>query len=377
MNQHAVGFILVGLLPISNLGWWGFGHYRVAKEISDTVGGVDPNYAMGPDSLRSHDILFNITTDFTWSHAVLRSGESGKVPLVPFYPHDGRYPGSVMYDLVSKKMTPETLASIQGLNSWEQDPLETAKGFIVHNAADSIVHWEYFLGGVAPVDCPSFLTYMWAVNHAEKEEWASYVILVSKDARTNNGTGVPVELFRDPGLDNVMGNFDDTFASLTEDLNGNDVLDAGEDQNGNGLLDDYIDDVFGPEEPDGERHLRSYLLSMHQIDYRTNASLMRLAMKVHRKNRRKTDTSGPSAFTVSGLESIVDSFQEELVSNANNELAAMTYSRFEALNDRASEVNLFSHLPTCAVPAWQPSEVMDRYNQSVARGAAWLANIGN
>jgi hypothetical protein len=77
---------------------------------------------------------------------------------------------------------------------------------------------------------------MWRINHEFKEEWANYVVLFLKDARTNGGAGGAIQLFRGPGTDGVMGSTDDIFASLTEDANGNMMLDSGEDQNGDGQL---------------------------------------------------------------------------------------------------------------------------------------------
>jgi hypothetical protein len=178
----------------------------------------------------------------------------------------------------------------------------------------------------------------------------------------------------------VAGTSDDIESALSEDANHNMILDPGEDQDGNGALTDYVDDVFGPPDFDGRRHLRPYFLVMHQISYKTNAKLMRLAMKVHRKNRRNSDTVGGSEesdFEVPGLSAIVSSFSSEILAGgaAMLELQNMTFERFLELNVVASEVNAQA-FGGCAVPGWYPSDVMGKYDQCVNRGIAWLETLG-
>lgn len=374
---------VLGLLVFaqSSLGWWGFVHYRVAKEIADTVGGVDPNYSMGPDTFPSYEryflIIHEITPEFLWSHATLAT-DLDVVPDAPQYPHDGRYPGRVMYDLLTNKLRPSSIAALQGPAAYEQNPMETAKGFVVHNAADNIVHWDYFLGGNSPAGCPG-IAYLWETNHLFKEEWASYIVLMLKDARDGGGTGAPIQLFRGAGEDNMMGTIDDIFSSLTEDANLNGVLDPGEDQDGSGTLTDFTGEVFGPVGADGHRHLLPYLLNLHPISYKANAKLMHLAMEVHRKNRRNTDVNSSggesSEFAVKSVADIVSSFSTEITGAAMQELNNMTLGRFIQLNLIASDVNKNSY-SACAVPGWYPNDVMVRYGWCVQRGIAWLANIG-
>lgn len=244
------------------------------------------------------------------------------------------------------------------------------------------MHWDYFLGGPDPSGC-SGLLYMWRINHEFKEEWANYVVLFLKDARANGGTGGAIQLFRGPGTDGAMGTTDDIFSSLTEDTNGNMMLDSGEDQNGDGQLTDYTNDVFGPPDAGGQRHLHPYLLALHPISFKVNAPLVHLAMKVYRKNRRMTDvsTSGAesSEFDVESIPAIQSRFEDQILNGseaAMAELANMTLLRFQELNGYASSVNAQSYT-SCAVPGWYPNDVMVRYNWCVQRGIAWLANLGN
>jgi len=382
----AVALAVVLGLPSMGFAWWGFVHYRVAKDIV----GVDPNYAMGPDTFKATDdiiIPLSISPEFTWSHAVMASDLDAPPPDIPQYPHDGRYPGKAMYDLVTKKLSPTTVTSMQGPNAYQQSPIETSKGFLVHNASDNIVHWSYFLGGDTPLACSLFPGWMWETNHKFKEEWASYIVLMLKDARTNGGAGTPIELFQYPGEDNMMGTSDDIFSSLTEDANLNGQLDAGEDQDGNGVLTDYTDDVFGPPEADGFRRLQPYLRTLNPISFKTNAKLINLAMKAYRKNRRNTDINGAVgsgtesidiAFSVKSTAEVISSFSSEILSGnaAMNELTNMSLMRFHELNMAASTVNA-AGFTSCGIQRWHPADVMSRYNQSVVRGAAWLANAGN
>lgn len=136
---------------------------------------------------------------------------------------------------------------------------------------------------------------------------------------------------------------------------------------------------------DGSRRLQPYLRSLHPISFKTNAKLINLAMKVYRKNRRNTDINGTvgsgtesSEFTVKGTAEVISSFSSEILSGdaAMNELSNMSLGRYSALNMTASMVNAAGFTP-CGIQRWHPADVMSRYNQSVVRGAAWLANVGN
>jgi len=276
---------------------------------------------------------------------------------------------------------------MEGPNAYEQSLIDTAKGFLVHNASDNIVHWNYFLGGDNPANCKIANQWMWETNHKFKEEWASYIVLMLKDARTNGGTGAPIELFQGPGEDDTMGTSDDIFSSLTEDANHNGVLDPDEDQDGNGVLTDYTDDVFGPPEADGFRRLQPYLQTLNPISFKTNAKLINLAMKAYRKNRRNTDINGTIgsgtesidvSFSVKSTSEVIASFSSEILAgeSAMNELNNMSLARFCALNMTASMVNA-AGFTSCGIQRWHPADVMSRYDQSVVRGAAWLAQAGD
>jgi len=380
----------------SAYGWRGFCHYRIAVEVA----GVDPDYAMGPDTFLSRTAALNISAEFTWSHAVLTQDLDLLPPEKPWYPYDGRYPGPLMYDLVTNKLSQETLIAMTGPTAYHQDPLETAKGFVVHNASDNIVHFEHFLGGVPPDTCtvPGIdASWYWVANHRDKEAWANYVVLIVLDARQLDGQGMPIPgsnipFFQGPGIDNVMGTADDTFSELKEfDANLDGIAQPGEDQNGNGVLDDYTDAVFGP--PQGVfsiRYLNDYLLYKYTLSFKTNVKLQQLAMKVFRKNRRNTDVIAgveSSEFRVRSLAEIEESFFEEMLnpefdltdpfapSAAMFDLLSMNASGWESLNHVASQVN--GDAPQCLTPPWLPSTTIDKFNACVVRAQAWVDGLGN
>lgn len=139
--------------PMSPAYAWGpIAHWIIAEET-----GCDPKYANLPDAWPSQ-WGFIISEKFCWSHAVLDKGEyADTVPAKPEYPRDGRYPEFVMQILAKHK-----------LSAPSDDMFKTAEGFACHNAADSVVHWEYFEGGTSD---------NWLEDHLYKELWAEYVIL--------------------------------------------------------------------------------------------------------------------------------------------------------------------------------------------------------
>lgn len=377
----------LGLVIGEAQAWWGYVHYRIAKDVA----GVDADYAMGPDVFASyHSISWDgigvISTEFNWSHAVMAEDLDFPPPEIPQYPHDGRFPGREMHDLVTKKLKPATLSGMQGGGAGSADPLKTAIGFMAHNAADNIVHWAYFLGGNTPGGCGNVpglnSLWMWQTNHGSKEEWCNYVVLMLKDARTNGGAGAAIQLFQGPGEDGVMGTTDDIFSSLTEDANGNGQLDDGEDQDGNTMLTDYTNDVFAPL-AGGQRRLQQYLINLHPLALKSNVRLQHLGMKVFRKNRRNTDFNGApgtnesSEFSVSNVAAIQNSFTAEITNSATRDLVNMTLARFNALNMIASDVNNRATFGGCTVSRWHPTDVMMKYTQCVTRATAWVANAGN
>lgn len=103
---------------------------------------------------------------FAWSHACQRAGvHTESVFIVPNTPTAYGQPAGVskpeevMWQLIGKLWY--TTAVDKYLMK------ETAKGFASHNAADGVVHFEYFLGGSIG---------NWIVHHAQKEEWAEFLL---------------------------------------------------------------------------------------------------------------------------------------------------------------------------------------------------------
>jgi hypothetical protein len=125
-----------------------------------------------PDAWRNTDWMYQITDVFTWTHATQRTGTVLGVANTPRIVDDGRWPGRVMYTLATQKV------------GWPASDIEaaknTARGFVGHNAMDTVVHFGYFLGGTLP---------LWATHHRDKETWADYVLWLTKGSGTFHSDG--------------------------------------------------------------------------------------------------------------------------------------------------------------------------------------------
>jgi len=172
-------------------GWGAIAHYLVAKQAGEEKGADYRNstdkvedYASLPDYVSSREVAWLIpivlvtSKEFRWSHAVIDQGTVANVPILvyvpkkPAYadPDDGRWPGSVMAGICKKLdttgMSPE--------KKWEL--LNTINGFRAHNAADTLVHFEYF-DGATEARSPQERGDAWVIHHGLKEVWADFVLL--------------------------------------------------------------------------------------------------------------------------------------------------------------------------------------------------------
>jgi len=350
--------------------WWGFGHYRVAIEIRSLRSdlGVNPAYAMVPDAFPSENPAtfftvkapLGISVPFTWAHAVQRVDGELPPPSVPTYPNDGRFPGPVMYHIATQKM------------AFESDPIgrmsatNTAIGAVVHNAADNVVHWDYFRG-----DGGILGPNMWLRNHCTKEEWASYVLLMLLDGGVQTTT--------DPGMDGILGTDDDLLEYITpEELNK--VFDPT-----SGLV--MWQTIYG-----GDPRFTELVAAQGAIGYLFDRTILHMGMKAHRKNRRGSDLGGNSEFEVMTVTQIEDSilaviFEKEL----HLELLKMTRTRWYELDFKSRNAELVP-LNECEWPIfpaqlwpndgvsvfvepWRASDVIAKFNLSVSRGIAWLEKL--
>jgi hypothetical protein len=184
--------------------WCPIAHYIIAKFVRYEKGISYPagykfrleHYSNLPDYIDSQKFGMGdgasagkvLTMAFCWSHGAQDTGNSivglftkadGYLsynliaPDCPIYPDDGRYPGFVMKELITKKLNLPTITPNSPLH---MKLIDTTNGFRVHNASDRQVHFGYFL---AAQDSLTFdqNAEIWVVHHGLKEVWADYVLL--------------------------------------------------------------------------------------------------------------------------------------------------------------------------------------------------------
>ncbi|MCX7935488.1 MAG: hypothetical protein N3A66_09560, partial [Planctomycetota bacterium] len=160
---------LCHLLSAPALAWCPIAHYAIAREAALDKGWSPqaaeriarcanlPDYVPSKeqdtmDGLKPLPGLY-LNPYFCWSHAVQdtgffrsdRSVAGGLMavhgPLKPLYPDDGRYPGAIMRELFVKKL------DLRGVPTERLDSMRYAiNGFRSHNAADRVVHFDFFQG---------------------------------------------------------------------------------------------------------------------------------------------------------------------------------------------------------------------------------------
>jgi hypothetical protein len=169
-----LGVFATGLLanPSSILAWWPFSHnYIISGNVPSEVSAMQP-YANLPDlwpsNVNTGDVCRQVTEAFCWSHSTIRKCRVlNCCPIAPS-PYATENPEKVnldMLDLYEKLST----------NHKSEEMLATARGFAVHNGADSVVHFMFFLGGVSDEDILE-CGLRWFDDHANKEEWAEYLL---------------------------------------------------------------------------------------------------------------------------------------------------------------------------------------------------------
>ncbi len=280
--------VCVGRTPA----WGPVAHSLITREAAKDAGkpvGIR-YYASLPDYVDSHAISFwswgaVVAPVFQWGHAAQGLGvfdRSGfNCPYIPVEAKDGRRPGLVMYELVQNKLdiTDEQRKRL----------LLTAYGFIAHNAADRVIHYEYATG-VPKSDCeapgyseqyshllggdgsggapPASATpaAAWALDHGMKEVWIEYELLLGK----------------------VLGAEDHEKLFVTaEGADCEGAIDIFTDPTRNKLV-EYFPWNQSAAEEDLPPRLR----------FKGSAKLMHLAQLVHRKNRRRLGYAGEEQLSV-------------------------------------------------------------------------------
>jgi len=172
--QIIMMFALAFLHIYPALGWSELSHIIInykAGAIQKNQNGVIEAYGELPDMWSSREnrdefLSFRITDAFTWSHNVIRAeGDDGGIPKKPEYRDPAHEPGLNMLGLRRFKL--ESEMENPSTKAWE-----TARAFSTHNAADEVVHFDYFLAD-------DYKGTGW-LQHGAKERWADYILYVRK-----------------------------------------------------------------------------------------------------------------------------------------------------------------------------------------------------
>lgn len=200
-------FLVICLMVTELFGWCPIAHYLIARAAAHQKGIWNPDhrvehYANLPDYEESKQMSYidgvtlaigqKVTKPFCWSHAVHDNGilNVGRIyvflppappifvklvaPTKPTYPDDGRYPGAVMKELLTRKLDLRNIAH----NSDKHWILKnTVNGFRAHNAADRQVHFGFFEGATKDRSWADRKD-AWIAHHGLKEVWADYSLLL-------------------------------------------------------------------------------------------------------------------------------------------------------------------------------------------------------
>lgn len=175
MRNRLLPIVIVLLLSavLPARGWYVIGHYLSALEASklrsDVPSGIE-RYANLPDYHDNKQFVWYVvkfinTPQFCWSHGLVSSGSYGGITLTNA--NDGREPGAVMAELLRSKISTNVFAD-EGTKLAAKN---TINGFLAHNAADAIVHFNFY---------PQSSTTNWIVHHGFKEIYAEYLLLKEK-----------------------------------------------------------------------------------------------------------------------------------------------------------------------------------------------------
>ena len=242
------------IVQVQLYAWWPIAHYVIAKKVAQKKGLPESvaDYANLPDYVDSSEpywvVARRVGYYFIWSHGVIDNGNNYLVPKKPSYPEpdDARYPGIVMRELLKYKLKPGKISKKELL-----DMQNTVNGFRIHNAADRVVHWDFFLGGTAE---------KWVVHHGLKEGLADYNILLNY----GYGGGDYNKMFTKKGYINL-------------------------------------------------KNLNTSVIPKSGPGFKGNAKLMHFAQKVYRKNRRVMRRGKKTVFDVQSVSKIKKCLKDQNV----------------------------------------------------------------
>lgn len=176
INKAAVvmAIVIMGIGLRSACAWNPVIHYLTAEEVKVGLG----KYANLPDY---HDnkgapififagslLKLKNTPEFCWSHGVISSNIAPTLitntRLWLDYQPDNGEPGSVMAELVKNKICTNRFLTLENRTA----VAGTINGFRAHNAADRVVHFNFFIQDSQE---------NWVVHHGWKEIYAEYLML--------------------------------------------------------------------------------------------------------------------------------------------------------------------------------------------------------
>lgn len=190
MKKYIIVLFLTSLQSAFSLPWLGIAHYEITKAAgsdyyfyakNSQIADYEPNMYLGKFDWGVF-VFGDIPKGFLWTHATQYCGYipvnailflEGRLPIAPAgYPDDGRYPGPDMLEFIEKKIK----------NPPEGDEKLICKdafmGWVAHNAADRVVHYNYFLGYRPDLDGDDVVdgAFIWLDHHKKKEQLSEYMI---------------------------------------------------------------------------------------------------------------------------------------------------------------------------------------------------------
>ena len=318
--RKVIIFLFFSLLMKYAFGWCPIAHYLIAREAAKQKGIRDKDhplehYANLPDYEPSKELSVvqgvgqKVTDYFCWSHGVIDKGLHRTsliivLPKVPEYADDGRYPGPVMKSLITEKLDLRGIA-FKGDRHW--DLMNTVNGFRVHNAADRVVHFEFFKGAEEDYLMDDDLKKeAWIIHHGLKEVYADYLLLEEygydiEDALSNpNSYKIEYKLsFLDPTPPGAPTSYN---VWVDKEENIQSTIEMHESH-------PYVEHIktenFNLLNTNAEAFILWGDTGVKSLGFKGNAALMNLAQKISRKNRRNLHASGnPEYVNVQTIEEI-------------------------------------------------------------------------
>ncbi len=309
-------FLFFCLLMRDAFGWCPIAHYLIAREAAKQKGIRDKDYPLEhyanlPDYEPSKELSVvkgigpQVTDYFCWSHGVIDKGLHRTsliivLPKVPEYADDGRYPGPVMKSLLTEKLDLRGI-SFKGDRHW--DLMNTVNGFRVHNAADRVVHFDFFRGAEEDYLMDDNLKKeAWIIHHGLKEVYADYLLLREYGYRSDESN-----------IDPLLK--PENYLDVKYKLTFSDSTPPGYPSHYTVWVDKEEDIQITIENHESSpyvSHIKTEPVSLlntnadafilwgdtgvKSLGFKGNAALMNLAQKIFRKNRRNLHESGNTKY---------------------------------------------------------------------------------